>query len=29
MEKTILNLWNDPLTGLTGIQNIYKKAKKN
>ena len=28
MEKIILNLWNDPLTGLTGIQNIYKKAKK-
>ena len=23
-----MNLWNDPLTGLTGIQNIYKEAKK-
>ena len=28
MEKIILNLWNDPLTGMTGIENIYKKAKK-
>ena len=27
MEKIILNLWNDPLTGMTGIENIYKKAK--
>ena len=28
MENIILNLWNDPLTGKTGIENIYKKAKK-